>query len=304
MKNLFSLLGLLLLIMSGCNRPAPKVLDQSDAGFTFAFLTDIHLQPELSAVEGFQTAIDTINMMNPDFVLTGGDLVMDALDQRFGRADSLYTLYKEVSGGFTMPVYNTVGNHEVYGWHREEDGIEEHPEFGKGMFEKRLGNRYYSFDHKGWHFMVLDAIYQSENGHYVGKIDNEQIEWLKNDLQKVGKETPIVISVHIPFITSQTQLTRGSLEANPRNLIIENSREVLLHFWEYNLKLVLQGHLHFLEDINVNNQVHFITAGAVSAKWWNNKPQDTPEEGFLMVHVDGDDFQWEYVDYGWTPPHQ
>ena len=79
---------------------------------------------------------------------------------------------------------------------------------------------------------------------------------------------------------------------------------MLLHFWGYNLKLVLQGHLHFLEDINVNNQVHFITAGAVSGRWWNNKPGDTPQEGFLMVHVDGDDFQWEYVDYGWTPPHQ
>jgi hypothetical protein len=23
------------------------------------------------------------------------------------------------------------------------------------------------------------------------------------------------------------------------------------------------------------------------------------EEGFLMVDVHGDDFSWEYVDYGW-----
>ena len=304
MKNLFCILGVSLLILTACNPSVPKAQEQKDDGFTFAFLTDIHLQPELSAVEGFQQAIDTINTINPDFVLTGGDLVMDALDQTYGRADSLYKLYQEVSGGFNMPVYNTVGNHEVYGWHRDEEGIEEHPEFGKGMFEKRLGERFYSFDHKGWHFMVLDAVYLSENGYYIGMIDDEQIGWLKEDLHKVGKETPIAISVHIPFITTQTQLTKGSLEANPEHLIIHNAREVLLHFWEYNLKLVLQGHLHFLEDINVNNQVHFITAGAVSAKWWNNKPQDTPEEGFLLVHVDGDDFEWEYVDYGWTPPHR
>jgi Icc protein len=304
MKKIFSLLGLSLLILWGCNQPV-KVADQNQEDeFTFAFLTDIHLQPERSAVEGFQKAIDTINRINPDFVLTGGDLVMDALDQTYGRADSLYKLYTTVAKGFNMPVYNTVGNHEVFGWHRGEAGLEEHPEFGKGMFEKRFGERYYSFDHKGWHFIVLDAIYRSEEGQYEGMIDDEQINWIKEDLHKTGKETPIVVSVHIPFITSQTQLTRGSLEPNSRGMVIVNSREVLLNFWDYNLKLVLQGHLHFLEDINVNNQVHFITGGAVCGKWWNNKPGDPLEEGFLLVHISGEEFEWEYVDYGWIPPIQ
>jgi Icc protein len=304
MRNVLFLFVCSLWLLSGCNQPAPRVQDNKEDEFTFAFLTDIHLQPELNAVEGFQKAIDTINAINPDFVLTGGDLVMDVLDQTYGRADSLYDLYEEVSGGFHMPVYNTLGNHEVYGWHRREAGIEKQPEFGKAMYEQRLGKRYYSFDHKGWHFIVLDAVYRSEEGHYIGKIDEEQISWIEQDLQKTGKEMPIVVSVHIPFVTSQTQLTRGSLEANPPDLIITNAREVLLHFREYNLKLVLQGHLHYLEDINVNNQVHFITAGAVCGLWWNNKPGSTPEEGFLLVHVDGDGFTWEYVDYGWTPPGQ
>lgn len=301
MKKIIYLLGLSLLILWGCNQPVKVASDSQDDGFTFAFLTDIHLQPERSAVEGFQKAIDTINLINPDFVLTGGDLVMDALNQTYGRADSLYKLYEESAKGFNMPVHNTVGNHEVYGWHREEAGLEEHAEFGKGMFEKRFGDRYYSFDHKGWHFMVLDAISRSEEGHYEGMIDDEQINWIKEDLHKTGKETPIAISVHIPFISSQTQLTRGSLEPNSRGLVIVNSRDVLLHFWDYNLKLVLQGHLHYLEDINVNNQVHFITGGAVSGKWWNNKQDDPMEEGFLLLHVNGEEFEWEYVDYGWTP---
>ncbi|MFH0757709.1 MAG: metallophosphoesterase [Bacteroidota bacterium] len=304
MKKIFYLPGISLLILLACNQPV-KVADQNKKDeFTFAFLTDIHLQPERSAVEGFQKAIDTINRINPDFVLTGGDLVMDALNQTYGRADSLYKLYETVTKGFNMPVYNTVGNHEVYGWHRDEAGLEEHPEFGKGMFEKRFGKRYYSFNHKGWHFIILDAIYRSVEGQYEGMIDDEQISWIREDLQKTGKETPIVVSVHIPFITSQTQLTRGSLEPNSRGLVIVNSREVLLHFWEYNLKLVLQGHLHFLEDINVNNQVHFITGGAVCGKWWNNKPEDPMEEGFLLVHMNGEEFDWEYVDYGWTPPNE
>ena len=303
MKHFPALFILLAFFLSACNQPTDNTATDGEEseGFTFAFLTDIHLQPEKKAIEGFQKAIDTLNKINPDFIVTGGDLVMDVLDQSFGRADSLYKLYEEVSGGLKMPVYNTVGNHEVYGWHRDEDGIEEHPEYGKGMFESRMGNRYYSFDHKGWHFMILDAIQRNEEGRYYGGIDDEQLEWIKQDLQDIDKETPIVISAHIPFITARTQLTKGALAPNSEGTVITNARDVLLELYEYNLKLVLQGHLHFLEDIYLNNDVHFITAGAVSGRWWSNKPEDPLEEGFLLVHVEGGEIQWEYVDFGWTP---
>jgi len=64
------------------------------------------------------------------------------------------------------------------------------------------------------------------------------------------------------------------------------------------LKLVLQGHLHYLEDINVANKIHFITGGAVSASWWNG-PRGPVEEGFLLLRIKGEDIEWEYVDYGW-----
>lgn len=302
MKNTCLFLGIFLLAFTSCKSPAPKAPTGQDDEFSFAFLTDIHLQPEKEAVAGFRLAIDTINKLNPDFVITGGDLVMDVLNQTYGRADSLYTLYREVSSELDMPVYNAVGNHEVYGWHRDEEGIESHPEFGKKMFESKMGDRFYSFDHKNWHFIILDAIYRSEEGHYIGKIDQEQIEWLKTDLAKTDKHTPIAITVHIPFITSQTQLSRGALAANSEGGVITNSLEVLGMFWEYNLKLVLQGHLHFNEDLFVGNKVHFITGGAVSGQWWSNKPGAHPEEGFQMIHVKGDEISSEYIDFGWTPP--
>jgi len=301
MKKSYLFLGLSLLILMGCNPKSDKTTTTEEDGFSFAFLTDIHLQPEKEAVLGFRQAIDTINKLKPDFVITGGDLVMDALDQTYGRVDSLYTLYKEVSSELDMPVYNTVGNHEVYGWHRDEEGIESNPEFGKKMYENKLGERFYSFDHKSWHFIILDAIYRSEEGHYIGKIDQEQLEWLKVDLEKTDKLTPIAITVHIPFITSRTQLSQGSLAANSEGGVITNSLEVLTMFLEHNLKLVLQGHLHFNEDLFLGNKVHFITGGAVSGRWWSNKPGDHPEEGFQMIHVKGDELSSEYIDFGWTP---
>lgn len=302
MKKTYALAIVLSLLLASCSSPETNKEDKGSAVFSFAYLTDIHLMPERHAEEGFQKAIDRVNELDPAFVLTGGDMVQDVLDQSYGRSDSLYNMYVQQSKGFNMPVYNTVGNHEVYGWHRKSEDLSGHAEFGKGMYEKRIGPRYYSFDHGGWHFMVLDAVCRSEGGHYYGKIDEEQLDWIEKDLEKTGKETPVVVSTHIPFLTTQAQLQKGARAQNPAYLVVENSRDVLLKFWEYDLKLVLQGHLHFLEDLNINNDVRFITAGAVSGRWWNNPPDHSLQEGFLMLHMGESDFTWEYVDFAWDVP--
>jgi hypothetical protein len=196
-----------------------------------------------------------------------------------------------------MPVYNTLGNHEVFGIY-EKSGVDPgHPDYRYGMYEKWLGDTYYSFDHRGWHFMVLNSVMETEERRYIGIIDDEQIEWIKKDLLDVNPSTPIVISTHIPFITVFTQVLYGEYAPDYHGLVMENAKEVLDLFIGHNLKLVLQGHLHYLEDIEVNG-THFITAGAVSARWWNG-PNHGVEEGFLLVQAGGDDFSWEYIDYGW-----
>ena len=286
-------------LISSCQPPDKGALSESEAPeFSFAFLTDIHLERERKGVEGFQEAIKKVNELNPDFVITGGDLIMDALGVSYERADSLYDLYVETEKQFKMPVYNSVGNHEVYGLYEESGSDTTDEEYGKKMFEKRLGKRYYSFDHKGWHFMILDAVGMTSDRTYIGQIDEAQIQWIKQDLEKVDPETPIVISVHIPFITTYTQLTRGTMAASGAGTVITNGREVLKLFLPYNLKLVLQGHLHFLEDMYVDNKVHFITGGAVSGRWWQGPPSKNVEEGFLLIKA-GDQISWHYVDYGW-----
>ena len=68
------LVGLISLINISCTTKKEAKPD-----FTFVFMTDIHLSPEKSAPVGFQQAIDTVNRLNPAFVITGGDLIMDAL---------------------------------------------------------------------------------------------------------------------------------------------------------------------------------------------------------------------------------
>ena len=285
------------MFVTGCNMTNNNVPSEENQQFAFVFMTDIHLQPEKNAVDGFNQAIDSVNRINPDFVITGGDLVMDVLGQSYGRSDSLYNLYQKSLERFNMPVYNTMGNHEIFGIYKESGVPKDHPEYGEKMFENRIGKRFYSFDHKGWHFMILDGIEDTGESSYIGKIDSVQMEWIKTDLERIDIETPIAVSVHIPFITSYMQILYGSLESNNKSLVITNAKEVLDLFKNYNLKLVLQGHLHFLEDINTQG-IHFVTGGAVSSRWWQGKEHGM-EEGFLVVEVNGEEFEWEYVDYGW-----
>lgn len=294
-KNLFIGAILVLLISSCRNMDSNK----ETYDFSFAFLTDIHVQPENNAIEGFTKAISKVNELKPDFVVTGGDLIMDALEQTYERSDSLFNIYDTLEAKLQMPVYNTIGNHEIFAWFNEGEEWESHPEYGKQMPEKRLNiNRYYAFDRNGWRFYIFDSVAKDDSVGYKGFIDAEQMEWLKNDLAKVDKNTPIAISTHIPLATVWTQLNYGAEQGNFPGVIITNSQDVLALFNNHNLKLVLQGHLHFYENIEARG-VHFITGGAVSSRWWHGKNKGL-EEGFLMVKVKGEDFDVEYIDYGWN----
>ncbi|HBB91109.1 MAG: hypothetical protein A2X22_04705 [Bacteroidetes bacterium GWF2_49_14] len=290
MKLLTPLL-LFISLLTGCTATKPAQPD-----FTFAFLTDIHVTPDKEAPKGFQQAIDSVNALKPDFVITGGDLIMDALGQTRGRADSLYQLYNGLMKGFRMPVHNTVGNHELFAFYNRSIDTTD-VDYGDKMFRRYLGEPWHSFDYKGWHFIILKSIEQTPGRGYMGLINPEQMEWLKNDLALVDAKTPVAVSVHIPLVTVYNQWEQGGQYTNGPGSVITNGKEVLALLRSKNLKLILQGHQHYLEDIIVDG-VHIITGGAVSAAWWGG-PNGTLEEGFVLLKVFGDRIEWEYKDFGW-----
>ena len=265
--------------------------------FSFVFMTDIHITPERHGTEGFLQAIDTINKLTPDFVISGGDNVMDALEQKESRADSLFNLFETAVKKLKMPVYYTIGNHDVFGLKANSGVSPDHKLYGKKMYEKRLSKRYYSFDHKNWHFIVLDGIGFTEDRQYYGVVDSIQVEWLKQNLQKTGKTKPVIVSIHIPLMTVETQVLKGPTEGLTPSSVINNAHEIMSILEQYNVKLVLQGHTHFLEDIYYNG-IHYVTGGAVSAVVWSGTRPGL-EEGFLKIDVSGDAFSWEYIDFGW-----
>ena len=278
-------------VFVGCNGEANS--------FRFVFMTDIHVQPEKKATEGFTFAIKKVNELEPDFVITGGDLIMDALGQSYERADSLYNLYTKVLNLFKMPVYNTLGNHEVFGLYEKSGISPDHDQFGKKLFMNRVGEgkTYYSFDYKGWHFIILDGIGYTLDRHYYGHVDSLQLVWLKNDISKVDKKIPVAISTHIPLFSIYGQMKNGPNYAMSESSVITNALNVIKVLENHNLRLVLQGHLHIVEEINYQN-ITYITGGAVSGSWWNG-PRDGFPEGFIVVDIEGNNFTWHYETYGW-----
>ena len=291
-------------VIISCSSYAQKINTNSisdTSTFYFVFMTDIHIMNELNGAIGFMQAIDTVNKLHPDFVLTGGDLVKDALEQTHERADSLYKLYIQTSSKFQCKVYNTPGNHELFGVYDTNSVDTSHPDYGIRMYERYVGKPYYSFNHKGWHFIVLNSVSITPDRNYEGYIDPMQVAWLKSDLANLNPETPIIVSTHIPFITVSLMVTEKSLVSMEPWAIIKNGKEILQLFDGYNLRLVLQGHHHFYEDISCQynkKNYRFITGGAVSSAWWNG-PRFGLEEGFLKVDIHKGDISCTYVDFGW-----
>lgn len=251
--------------------------------FSFAFFTDIHLNKgDNNCFKGLEKAISSAKTKDADFILTGGDNVdIDVLGKDASTAHWLYNAYAELIANSGIDYHVTIGNHDrFYGCEKSD------PLFERGLFEKYLNKSYYSFDHKGWHFIVLNTS--------NSVVDEDQKQWLAADLELIASETPIIISTHVPFLSVYYPALEGKYTSTDTFI---NFKEIWDMFKDHNLKLVLQGHMHLYEEIKVKG-VQFITAGAVSASWWGGAYHGT-EEGYLQVNIDGNDFDWEYVDYGW-----
>jgi 3',5'-cyclic AMP phosphodiesterase CpdA len=270
--------------------------DSSSSSFRFVHFTDTHIQPELRAGEGCRAAFRKINKTGADFAICGGDLVFDAAAQEKPRARMVYDLYLDTAKEIEMPVHSAVGNHDIFGT-AVKGGLKSDPEYGKKMFEDRIGKRYYSFAHKGWQFLVLDSISITAEGGFIGKIDEEQLAWLRGEVARIGARTPVVLTTHVPLVSAVLQIVPDSW-ATPQGYMISNSREVLDILAPLNLKAVLQGHTHIRETV-LYNGCQYITSGAVCGNWWKGARLGHPE-GFGVLTVSGGEIAWSYETYGFV----
>jgi hypothetical protein len=168
------------------------------------------------------------------------------------------------------------------------------------MFERHLGKTYYSFNHKGWHFIVLNTL-DVKDKRYIGFVSEEQINWLQRDLAEVDAETPIAVSTHLPLVSAIRQIypVRNQPESSNDQWIV-NRQEILDLFTNHNLKLVLQGHLHIMEDIYIHQSgIHFITGGSIAGRpSWQGFRNDE-SSGFLLIKIKDQDISWDFINFGW-----
>jgi 3',5'-cyclic AMP phosphodiesterase CpdA len=255
------------------------------SAFSFLHFTDPHLQPELRGDAGTRAAFEQMAAIPHDFALAGGDLVMDVYSQGPERAKRLFDLYQDAARTLPKKVYSVLGNHDIYGIATKSGVASTDPLYAKRLFEDRLGQpRFQSFDHQGWHFVLLDSVQTDAARNWFGEIDSVQLAWLAADLAKLPADTPIVALTHMPLASGALTFLGSTLEG-ARTLIVTNGHAVLDLFRGHNLKAVLQGHTHVRELVEFDG-CQYATPGAICGNWWKGAFLGSPE-GYAVYTARG-----------------
>lgn len=275
----------------------PEPIATVPGNLEFVFFTDVHLQPELHGAEGSEKCFRQIAALKPAFALCGGDLVFDANKVPAERAKSLYDLYTKAERQLDLPLHRTIGNHDVFGLlDGKSNPASSDP--GKKMYEDRFGPTYSSFDQAGYHFIMLDSVFLTEDHDWEGRISSEQLAWLAADLAQVGTAKPVIITTHIPLVTAYTCYRPSSTKPMAKSyLTVANAAEVLKVIEPYRVIAVLQGHTHVNEVVSYKS-CEFITSGAVCGDWWKGPRWGFPE-GFTVISLRGGKIEHRYETYGW-----
>jgi Icc protein len=201
-------------------------------------------------------------------------------------------------------VYHTIGNHDCFGVYPSSGMETNDPLYGKKYYQDHVGRTFYSFDHKGVHFIVLDSIGITADRGYEGRVDAAQLVWLAADLKAQAPGTPIVVSSHIPLVTAfDSYVAPATKPEKHHGLRVVNAFEVVPLFEGHHVVAVLQGHTHINERVEWHG-VPYLTSGAVSGNWWQGTRMGTPE-GFTVVSWRGGKLTTRYETYGFQSidPH-
>ena len=278
----------------------------------FAHLTDSHLQPERGGARGTAACLEHAQSLDrkPDFILTGGDNVMDVFEAKQGRATELAQAFRATwKQHCSLPVEHTLGNHDIFGWNKPKSGTSgSEADWGKKFACDLYGfpRTYRSFDRGGWRFLVLDSV-QSKGDGYVAFIDPEQLAWLEQTLKDTPVTTPICVVSHIPILCVSAMVFGNprTLEKRGQDTIVQAGEmhtdgDHLHHMFKRHggVKLCLSGHIHLLDRCQIDG-ITYICDGAVSGNWWKGPIQGTPEGyGVVDLWADGT-FEHRYQPYGW-----
>lgn len=274
--------------------------------FTFAYISDSHIQ-HIKGTEfvrnfdrGLIRSVAECNMMDPkpDFVIYGGDLA-----QLGTKAEIDHGL--EIMSACKHDVHYVLGEHDYY------------LDLGE-YWGSQLGSHWYSFDHKGVHFIVLNSILVdsawinkwssgAERMNVMAGLDNpqgspfmvgaEQRAWLAQDLAKVDKNTPIVVFSHSPL----QKIYKGW------NFWTEDAEQIQALLKPFNKVNVFYGHVHQIQYNQIDN-ISFYSVMATAWPWpypstysqaASHLPKMTVEMNRADPFFERDATGWQFIDV-WT----
>jgi Icc protein len=232
--------------------------------FTFAYISDSHIQ-QIAGTQfvrnwdrGLIRAVAETNLLDPkpDFVVFGGDLAQLGKKSELDHGAEMLSKLK-------YKTHCVMGEHDYY------------LDLGE-YWSKLYGPHYYSWNHKGVHFVTLNSILTYDKWTHerwpsveqrmleMAGLDNpngspfmvgeKQIEWLRKDLDKVKKTTPVVLFSHSPI----QKIYKGW------NFWTEEAEQVQALLKPFDDATVIYGHVHQIQY----NQIDNISFHAVMATAW------------------------------------
>ena len=232
--------------------------------FSFVQVSDSHIgfmkpaNPDARVT--FREAVQKIQAMplKPDFIVHTGDISQLSRDAEFDDADQII---KEAG----LEVFHIPGEHDMLD---EGHGKAYLDRYGKGS----LGDGWYSFDHKGVHFVALINVKDLQAGG-MGRLGPGQLAWLQADLAGQPASTPIVVLGHIPLWTLYADWGWGT----------DDGAQALGYLRRFGSVTVLNGHIHQVQQ-HVEGNIAFHTAR--STAFPQPAPGAAPSPGPMLVPPD------------------